>query len=124
MALPFGASSDTCPVTAIDQWVEAAAIDSGPLFRSIDRHGRLGDRLTGQSVTTVLRTRATQAGVSDPARFSGHSLRSGFATSAAASGATEASIAAQTGHRSMEVLRRYVRHGTVFTGSAAGQLGL
>lgn len=56
--------------------------------------------------------------------ISGHSLRAGFATTAAASGASERAIAAQTGHRSMNVLRRYVRHGSVFTDNAATQIGL
>ena len=58
------------------------------------------------------------------AKAVGHSLRAGFATTAAAAGASERAIAAQTGHRSMTVLRRYVRHGSVFTDNAATQIGL
>jgi len=59
-----------------------------------------------------------------PEEISGHSLRFGFCTTAAANGANERQIANQTGHRSMEVLRGYIRHGTVFTDNAATRLGL
>lgn len=71
----------------------------------------------------VVKRRAEQAGL-DPSNYSGHSLRTGFATTEAANGATERAIANQTGHKSMEVLRRYVRHGTIWTDNAAVTLGL
>ena len=68
--------------------------------------------------------RAVQAAGLDPAAFAGHSLRSGMATSATRAGATEAQIMEQTGHRSLPVLRRYIRRGTLFTENAAARLGL
>lgn len=68
--------------------------------------------------------RAAEGAGLDPAEFSGHSLRAGFATTAAAAGANERQIANQTGHTSMEVLRGYIRQGTVFTDNAASKLGL
>ena len=123
VALPRGNDPHTCPIAAIDAWIERAVITDGALFRSVDRHGNVGDRLTGQSVTLVIRRAATVAKIED-SQLSGHSLRAGFATTAAANGASEAAIARQTGHRSMEVLRRYIRHGTVFTDNAVTQVGL
>jgi integrase len=94
------------------------------VFRPVDRHGNIGDRrLTGQAVSLAVKRAARLIGL-DTEDLSGHSLRAGFATTAAAGGATERSIANQTGHRSMAVLRRYVRHGSLFTDNAATTLGL
>jgi integrase len=73
-------------------------------------------------VADVVKRAAEGAGL-DPVEFSGHSLRAGFATTAAA-GANERQIANQTGHTSMEVLRGYIRHGSLFTDNAASTLGL
>lgn len=124
VAIPYGSDRYTCPVTAVDAWLDLAAIISGPLFRSVDRHGNVSDHgLSGQSVSLILRRAAERAGLSSSG-LSGHSLRAGFATTAAANGASEASIARQTGHRSMDILRRYVRHGTVFTDNAVTKVGL
>lgn len=124
IALPFGTDEHTCPARAIDAWLDATEIESGPLLRSIDRHGNVGEgRLSSQSITAIIRSAATGAGL-DASRYSGHSLRAGFATTAAAAGASERQIAAQTGHKSMEVLRRYVRHGSIFSDNAVGRLGL
>lgn len=124
VALPWGKDEHTCPVTAINAWLDRSETTDGPLFRPVNRHGQLGaGRLTAQAVSLVVKRAVEQIGL-DPTSFSGHSLRAGFATTAAAAGASERAIAAQTGHRSMEVLRRYVRHGSVFTDNAATSLGL
>jgi len=124
IALPIGHDRHTCPVVALDQWLHAADVIDGPVFRPVDRHGRAQDRrLSGQSVTLVLQRAARRAGV-DTTRLTGHSLRAGFATVAAAAGATESSIARQTGHASMDMLRRYVRHGSIFTDNAVTRIGL
>lgn len=105
VALPYGHDHHTCPVRAIAAWREAAGIETGPLFRAVDRHGRLGDeQLRPGAVNLIVKTAAVRARL-DPTQFSGHSLRSGFCTTAAAAGATERAIATQTGHRSMNVLR-------------------
>jgi integrase len=60
----------------------------------------------------------------DPLRFSAHSLRSGLATQAARKGASERAIMRQTGHRSVQMVRRYIREGELFSDNAAGKLGL
>lgn len=123
VALPRGRDTETCPVTAINDWIADAGITSGALIRSVDRHGTVGGRLSDRSVALIVKAAAARIGL-DPALFSGHSLRSGFATTAAANGASERKIATQTGHRSMEVLRRYIRTGTVFSDNAVTDLGL
>lgn len=124
VAIPRGRDAMTCPVTALMAWLTEASIVTGPVFRAVDRHGRVSDEsLSDRAVALVVKRRAEQAGL-DPAPYSGHSLRAGFATTAAANGATERAIANQTGHKSMEVLRRYVRHGTIWTDNAATTLGL
>jgi site-specific recombinase XerD len=94
------------------------------LFRPIDRHGHLGaERLSDRAVAIILK-RAAQAAGLDPKLVAGHSLRSGMATSAARAGATEAEIMSQTGHKSLPVLRRYIRRGSLFNDNAAANLGL
>jgi len=123
IGIPHGSTPSTCPVRAVKVWTEALGADSGPLFRRIDRHERIGARLTAQSVALVLKKRAAQAGL-EPAQLAGHSLRAGLATAAAAAGVSERVIMAQTGHRSLPVLRRYIREGSLFLENAAARVGL
>lgn len=124
VALPYGTDPQTCPVTALRAWLDLAEITRGAIFRSVDRHGTISPtRLSDRAVANIVKRAAEGAGL-DPAEFSGHSLRAGFATTAAAAGANERQIANQTGHTSMEVLRRYIRHGSLFTDNAATRLGL
>ncbi len=113
----------TCPVAALQMWLRAAGIASGPVFRSLDRHGNLRTRMSGEAVAMAVQRRAAMAGL-DPAGFSAHSLRAGLATSAAAAGVPEADIQRQTRHKSVQVLRGYVRHGSVFRNNASGAVGL
>jgi site-specific recombinase XerD len=97
------------PVRALRDWLNAAAIKSGPVFRQIDRWGHVRDRrLTAQSVTLIVKAAAEAAGL-EPRQFAGHSLRAGFITAAAEAGAHEWEIQEQTGHRSERVLRGYIQ---------------
>ncbi|RYC12481.1 site-specific integrase [Nocardioides zhouii] len=123
VALPRGKDEQSCPVDALRSWLAEGDISRGQLFRSVDRHGNVGEQLSDRAIVLVIRRAATAAGL-DPDKYSGHSLRAGFATTAAAHGASERRIAVQTGHRSMEVLRGYIRHATVFTDNAVNDLGL
>lgn len=124
IGLPYGSNPDTCPIRTLDAWTATAGVDRGALFRPVDRHGNIAARyLSGRAVAEIVKRRAAAAGL-DPADYSGHSLRAGFATSAAAAGATETAIARQTGHRSMAVLRRYIREGDIFRTNAATVVGL
>ena len=111
-----------CPVEALRMWIELAGIEDGPVFRPVDRHGRIPDnRLSGEAVSLVMKARATAIGL-DPAEYSGHSLRAGLATSAATAGVSSWKIRAQTGHASDAMLSRYIRDGELFVDNAAGVL--
>lgn len=68
--------------------------------------------------------RAALAAGLNPARYAGHSLRSGLATAAAQAGVSERTIMEQTGHKSLPIVRRYIRRGSLFTENAAAKVGL
>jgi integrase len=111
-----------CPVAAVEAWLAASFIDAGPLFRPINRHGHVAaNPLTGDAVSVLLRARLEEAEI-DPEGYSGHSLRAGFATSAAQAGVSTLKIRQQTGHASDAMLARYVREGELFAGNAASAL--
>jgi integrase len=118
IGIPYGANPETCPVRVVQSWIEQAGITTGPLFQSINRHGRIQPgRLSGIDVARVVKKLAERAGL-DPAKFAGHSLRAGHATSAAIAGASERSIMNQAGHRSVQMVRRYIRDGSFFRETA------
>ncbi len=97
---------------------------TGPLFRSVNRHGGVKTgRLPGRDVARVIKKLAARVGL-DATKYAGHSLRSGHATSAAIAGASEKSIMDQTGHRSVLMVRRYIRDGNLFRDNSAARLGL
>lgn len=127
IGIPYGSDPATCPVRAVRRWrdtMAGMAISSGPLLRAVNRHGRVAaSRLSGFAVALVVKKLAAQVGI-DPAKVAGHSLRAGLATSAAAAGVNERDIMRQTGHRSVEVLRKYIREGSLFRGNAAAAIGL
>jgi integrase len=101
----------------------AADLASGPVFCAVDRHGNLGDRLSDHAVARLVKEHAALVGL-DPARYAGHSLRAGLATSAADGGASDRAIMRQTGHRSSAMVNRYVREGRLFRDNAAMLAGL
>jgi integrase len=124
VGIPFGSNPKTCPVRAYRRWLEVSGIATGSVFRSIDRHGRIGaGAITPQVVALVVKRWCKVAGL-DPARFSAHSLRSGLATQAARNGASERAIMKQTGHKSVQMVRRYIHQGELFGDNAATKLGL
>jgi integrase len=124
VGIPYGANPDTCPVRNTQAWIEQAALSDGALFRSINRHGHVQPgRLSGIDVARVVKKLALRAGL-DATAFAGHSLRAGHATSAAIGWASERAIARQTGHRSVQMVRRYIRDGSLFRENSVGRLGL
>lgn len=101
--------SATCPVSALRRWIEKAHIASGPVFRAISRTGaKRQAALGGGSVAIIVKYCAERVGV-DARRISGHSLRAGFVTTAVSKGKRISKIQAQTRHRSITTLMRYVR---------------
>ncbi len=124
VAIPFGAHKQTCPVRALQAWLERSGITEGPAFRSVNRHGRLSAaRLSDQAVSLIVKRSAETVGMERTA-FAGHSLRAGFVTSAARAGEPERRIMRQTGHKSVEMVLKYVRQANVFSDNAGLALGL
>jgi integrase len=124
VALPHGQHALTCPVRALTAWLEAAGISEGAVFVSVTRGGRAtATRLSDRDVARAVKAAVAAAGY-DPAGFAGHSLRAGFATSAARAGVPEHLIMQQTRHRSAATLRGYVRRGGLFRDNAASKVGL
>jgi len=124
IAIPYGSNPDTCPVRAVEAWRAAAGIETGPLFRSVNQHGHVSPAgLSDKAVALIVKGYAAQLGL-DPAKYAGHSLRAGFATAAAMSDVSERRIMDQTRHKSVNMVRRYIREGNLFRDNAAGRVGL
>jgi site-specific recombinase XerD len=125
VGIPYGSHPESCPVRALEAWLGRSNIACGPLFPAV---GRWGGEVTAKPIcdhqlAKIVKRLAARAGL-DPQAFSGHSLRSGLATSAAEGGATERSIMDQTRHRSLKQVRKYIRRGSLFRDNAAARSGL
>lgn len=123
IGLPYGSNPLTCPVRALQDWIEEAQITEGALFRHVTRHGHVRERLTTKSFAKIVKRSVKRIGL-DEERFSGHSLRSGFITTSARAGKQEALIMKQSRHKSLPVLRRYIREGKLFEDNPASGIGL
>jgi len=120
--LPFFDNSKYCPVKSIQKLIELSKINSGPLFRRFTKSSNLlKDRLTDQTVALLIKKYLQLAGI-DNKNYSGHSLRSGFATTAAEAGVEERSIMAMTGHKSTEMVRRYIKDANLFKNNALNKI--
>jgi site-specific recombinase XerD len=123
-ALPYFDNSRFCPVASLKNWIDVSKINSGPLFRKFVKGSKLSEkRLTDQTVALLIKEYLHLAGINSK-NYSGHSLRSGFATSAAESGAEERSIMAMTGHKSAEMVRRYIKEANLFKNNALNKIKL
>ena len=121
-ALPYFESSQYCPVKSLLKWIEISNIKSGPLFRRFIKGSKLSEkRLTDQTVALIVKEYLKLGGI-DNRNYSGHSLRSGFATSAAESGAEERSIMAMTGHKTTGMVRRYIKEANLFKNNALNKV--
>lgn len=124
VGLPYGSDPLTCPVRAYRDWLDASGITEGPIFRPVTRHGRMGDRrLEPRAVARVVKACARAAGL-DPDLYAGHSLRAGLITSAAEAGVLERDIMRHSRHKSIPVMRKYIRGATLFKDNAAAAVGL
>ena len=114
--------SPYCPVQAVDNWLTVAGNESGALFRRMRRGDKIGTtRLSAQSVAIVIKHYAKKVGL-DSSRYSGHSLRRGFLTSAARNRANIFKMADQSRHKSLDVLRQYVQEEEMFEDNAGDGL--
>jgi len=123
-ALPYFDSSQYCPVISLKNWLDISKITSGPVFRRFLKGSKLSEnRLTDQTVAILIKEYLNLAGINSK-NYSGHSLRSGFATSAAESGVEERNIMAMTGHKSTEMVRRYIKEANLFKNNALNKIKL
>jgi len=109
-AIPYFDNKTFCPVLALKNWIEHSEIKSGRLFDISDK-----------SISLIIKKYASLAGL-DPNKYGGHSLRSGFATSAAESGAEERNIMAMTGHKTTQMVRRYIQEANLFKNNALNKI--
>jgi len=120
--LPYFDNSAYCPVISLKNWLNFTKINSGPVFRRFLKGSKLSQkRLTDQTVALIIKEYLSEGGI-DSQNYSGHSLRSGFATSAAESGAEERNIMAMTGHKSPEMVRRYIKEANLFKNNALNKI--
>tara|TARA_B100000427_G_scaffold99293_2_gene81693 strand:- start:588 stop:1541 length:954 start_codon:yes stop_codon:yes gene_type:complete len=120
--LPYFTNEIYCPVANLKKWLELSKIKSGPIFRRFTKGLSLtNNRLTDQSVVLLIKNYLNLAGIEN-SNYSGHSLRSGFATAAAESGADERSIMAMTGHKTTQMVRRYIREANIFKNNALNKI--
>ena len=123
-ALPYFDNNQYCPVKSVKKWLEISKINSGSLFRRFSKGSKLTEyRLTDQTVALLIKEYLELAGI-ESKNYSGHSLRSGFATSAAESGAGERSIMAMTGHKTSQMLRRYIKEANLFKNNPLNKIKL
>ena len=123
-ALPYFDNSQYCPVVSLKRWIDISNINSGSLFRRFSKGLKLTEnRLTDQTVALLIKEYLTLAGINSK-NYSGHSLRSGFATSAAESGAEERSIMAMTGHKTTQMVRRYIKEANLFKNNALNKINI
>ncbi len=109
-AIPYFDNKSFCPVLSLKDWIENSKIKSGKLFNISDK-----------SISLIIKKYASLAGF-DPNKYGGHSLRSGFATSAAESGAEERNIMAMTGHKTTQMVRRYIQEANLFKNNALNKI--
>ena len=120
--LPYFSNELYCPVINLKKWLELSNIKSGPIFRRFVKGSVLtNNRLTDQTVVLIIKNYLNLAGIENK-NYSGHSLRSGFATVAAESGADERSIMAMTGHKTTQMVRRYIREANIFKNNALNKI--
>ena len=121
-ALPYFDNSQYCPVLSLKNWLNISKITTGSIFRRFSKGSKLSEnRLTDQTVALLIKEYLKLVGI-ESKNYSGHSLRSGFATSAAESGVEERSIMAMTGHKSTEMVRRYIKEANLFKNNALNKI--
>jgi site-specific recombinase XerD len=111
-AIPYFKDKNFCPIYFLKKWIEISKINKGLIFDISDK-----------MVAILIKKYLSAAGF-DPKKYSGHSLRSGFATVAADSGADEKSIMTMTGHKTTQMVRRYIKESNLFKNNALNKINL
>ena len=102
-----------CPVVNYNNWIKISGINSGKVFRQIDRSNKILSQLSDKAVALIIKWRAEKAGINNT-KLAGHSMRSGIATSLAKKGVTENEIKKITGHKSSQMVQRYIQDAEIF----------
>ena len=111
-AIPYFDNEDFCPVKSLRLWITQSNINFGKIFNISDK-----------SVALIIKKYANLAGLNSE-KYAGHSLRSGFATTTAESGAEERNIMAMTGHKTTQMVRRYIQEANLFKNNALNKIKL
>ena len=125
IGLPYGSHLPTCPSRQLERWIRVRGAEAGPLFCGVSRDGMallMDHRLVPRTVARIVQRGARHAGLDG--WFAGHSLRAGLVTSAARANKPIHSITAQTGHKSIEMVMRYIREVGLWEENAAANIGL
>ena len=109
-AIPYFDNEIYCPVKTLKKWLNEKKIKTGKIFNVSDK-----------TIALIIKKYSNLAGF-DSNKYAGHSLRSGFATSAAEAGAEERSIMNMTGHKSTEMVRRYIKEANLFKNNALNKI--
>jgi integrase len=118
-----GRNPETCPVRALRAYLESAQVSTGHVFRSIDRHGNVGQGMTGRGFAGMVKRVASRAGM-DPAQVSPHGFRAGHVSTRFTAGEGVSDIMDSTGHRSVAMVKRYDRASRRFRSDVSGAMGL
>lgn len=122
IAIPYAPDEEICAVHAVERWILTAQLQHGPLFRSFKRNKELRDeQLSDKSVALIVKKYVQKAGL-NAANFAGHSLRRGFATSAAQHDIDALTIMRQTRHKSEKMVHRYIEQGNIFKDNALSRM--
>jgi site-specific recombinase XerD len=127
IGIPFATDEKLCPVSALVRWLEMSEIKKGAIFRQLGPGARnrlwerCGGRLTSKSVSRIIKRLAAESGYYSET-YSGHSLRAGFITEAAAAGVSERIIMRHTRHRSIPIMRGYIHDSTLFKSNPLSSL--
>lgn len=122
VAIPYNFNSSACAVVAVQNWLNHSLIKQGPLFRPLNKYKQVRQqRLSDKSVALIVKKYAGMAGF-NAEDFAGHSLRRGFATSAAQHDVDERTIMQQTRHKSEKMVRRYIEQGNLFKNNALNKM--
>lgn len=123
IAIPYAPDKNKCPVTALTNWLTAAKIKSGYVFRAFWRGSQAikGGKMTDRTVALIVKKYAESAGM-NPEQYSGHSLRRGFATAAARAEVDTFGIMRQTRHKSILMVNKYISEGNAFKQNALNKI--
>jgi len=125
VGIPYGSYTPTCPVRTLDKWLKESAIESGPALCGVSQSGLEvleGSHITSKAVARIIQAATRRAELEG--WYAGHSLRAGLVTAATKAGKPPHIIQQQTGHKSINMIMKYIRREGLFDENAAAGIGL